>query len=82
MSKVGIVYKVYPKEGEMDNARENIKKEYAPASIESEDVAFGIKVLKVFFKFDDSDPNMQDMEDKLKKIDGVSEVEVSEESLL
>lgn len=82
MSKVAILFKVYPKDEMLDKAVANIRDKMHPAGMQTEDVAFGIKVIKVMFKFDDSDTSSSKLEEELKKIEGVSEIEVMEEGLL
>jgi len=82
MGKVAILYKVFPKENELERALAGIKSKLNPASIETQELAFGIKVIRVLFTFNDSDANSSAIEEKLRSIDGVSEVEVEEESLL
>ena len=46
-----------------------------------EDIAFGIKVIKVMFVHDDSEGSSI-IEEKLRKVNGVTEVEVADESLI
>lgn len=82
MSKVAVVFKVYPQDNMLDKAVENIKKEMNPPGMQIEDVAFGIKVIKVLFKFDDSETSSSTIEDKLRKVEGVGEIEVFEEGLI
>lgn len=82
MSKVAILFKIYPREGMLDKAVENIKKGMNPPGLQIEDVAFGIKVIKVMFKFDDSQTNSSKIEDDLRKVEGVGEIEVVEEGLI
>ncbi|ASI13945.1 translation elongation factor aEF-1 subunit beta [Candidatus Mancarchaeum acidiphilum] len=83
MAKVGVVYKVYPKQDvDADTLMGKIKSELSPVSISAEDIAFGIKVIKAFFTYDDSEQGSSTMEEKLNGIDGVAQVEVDEESLI
>ncbi len=83
MAKVGIVYKVYPKQDiNADSLMDKIKSELSPVSISAEDIAFGIKVIKAFFTYDDSEESSSAMEEKLNSIEGVAQVEVDEESLI
>ncbi len=82
MSKVAILFKVYPKDNLVDKAASNIKEKMNPAGMQTEDVAFGIKVIKVMFKFDDSQTSSSKIEDELRKVDGVGEIEVVEEGLI
>ena len=60
----------------------NIKEQLKPAGIQADEVAFGIKVIRVLFTFEDVDKASSNVEEALKKIDGYGEVEVEEESLL
>ncbi|MCL4403199.1 MAG: hypothetical protein M1500_03110 [Candidatus Marsarchaeota archaeon] len=81
MSKVVVVFKVYPKDDAFDKAVEEIKG-MGPNDIKSEDIGFGIKVIKVSFIYEDSAGGSSDIEDRLKKLESISEVEVAEETLL
>lgn len=82
MGKIGIIFKVYPNDGALDKAMSNIKEQLKPAGIQADEVAFGIKVIRVLFTFEDVDKASSNIEEALKKIVGVREVEVEEESLL
>ncbi len=82
MAKVGVVFNVYAEEGKFDEVSQSIKASLSPASMDSQEVAFGIKVLKVFFTFDDDKNSSSKIEEQLKAISGVSQVDVSEESLI
>ncbi len=81
MSDVGIVFKVFAKDNNADAVLEEVKP-LKPANASVEDFAFGIKVIKLFFKFDDEKTTSSALEDSLKALEHVSEVEVLEESLL
>jgi translation elongation factor EF-1beta len=76
MSNVAVLFKVYPKENMTDKALENIKAEMNPTGMQVEDIGFGIKVIKVMFKFDDTKTSSS------KKVEGVGELEVEEEGLI
>ncbi|MGI0100822.1 MAG: hypothetical protein ACREBH_03870 [Candidatus Micrarchaeaceae archaeon] len=82
MSDVAVLFKVYPKDDMLDSCVNNIKKDMNPAGLQTEDVAFGIKVVKVVFKFDDSKTSSSKIEDDLRKVKGVGEIEVMEEGLI
>ncbi len=82
MSSVAVLFKVYPKDNMSDAAMTNIKKQMNPAGMQLEDVAFGIRVIKVLFKFDDSKTSSSKIEEDLRKVDGVGEIEVMEEGLI
>ena len=81
-STVGVLFKVYPAENEAEAVAQRIKDEMKPQSIAIDEIGFGIKILKPFFTFDDKTNTSMKIEEQLKKIKGVSEVEVIEESLL
>ncbi|MEM4034980.1 MAG: hypothetical protein QW257_03585 [Candidatus Micrarchaeaceae archaeon] len=81
MGDVAVLFRVYPEEGKTEEVKEAIASVLHPNSIAVEDVAFGIKVLKVLFVHDDK-TGSSDYEDKLKQIKGVNEVEVLDETLI
>ncbi|MGC8670039.1 MAG: hypothetical protein ACP5TL_02720 [Candidatus Micrarchaeia archaeon] len=81
MASVAVLFKVYAQDGAIDKVLDELKG-IGAAGAQAQDVAFGIKVIKALFKFDDSQYSSSSIEDKIKKLDGVSEVEVEEESLL
>ena len=81
MGKVGVVFKVYPENGEEEKVSKRIAEELKPNGMQLEDIAFGIKVIKVLFIHEDTEGSSV-FEEKLKNIEGVKEVEVEEESLL
>jgi translation elongation factor aEF-1 beta len=82
MGKIAIIFKVYPEDNALDKALKNIKEKMAPKSMQEQEVAFGIKLIRVLFVLEDEDKAASKLEDALKQIDGVREVEVEEESLL
>lgn len=82
MSNVGILFKIFAEDNKTDELAERIKKELSPKGVTTEDLAFGIKVVKAFFEFDDSKTSSSSIEEKIRGLEGVSEVEVLEESLV
>jgi translation elongation factor EF-1beta len=82
MSKVGVVFKIFAEDNKTEELTARIREALAPKSIGTEDLAFGIKVIKAFFEFDDSKTGSSDIETSIRGIKGVSEVEVVEESLI
>jgi translation elongation factor EF-1beta len=82
MSTTAILFRIYPKEGMLDKVMQNIRKALNPVGMQSEDIAFGIKTVKVLFKFDDEKTGSSSIEKSLKGVEGVDEVEVLEESLV
>jgi len=82
MSNVAVVFKVYAQESDPSALMDTIKKDLNPAGMQMEEVAFGIKVIKVLFKFDDTKTSSTKFEEELKKVKGVGEIEVFEEGLI
>jgi len=82
MSQVAVVFKIYAKDGQFDEAISDIKEKLKPAGFQTEDVGFGIKMIKALFKFDDSQNSSSKIEEQIRALGSVSEVEVYEESLL
>ncbi|MDE1865548.1 MAG: hypothetical protein KGH94_02830 [Candidatus Micrarchaeota archaeon] len=85
MATVVTIFRIYPKEQDqiaktLDDIK--TKMEYKPSDIRSEEVAFGIKLIRAAFKFEDKEMGSSKIEDALKKLDSVGEVEVEEETLL
>ena len=81
MSDVGIVFKVFAKDNNVDAVLEEVKP-LNPSNVSVEELAFGIKTIKILFKFDDEKITSSSLEEGLKALEHVSEVEVLEESLL
>lgn len=85
MASVVTIFRIYPKEqADIAKAVEDIKTKmaYKPADIRQEEVAFGIKLIRAAFKFEDKEMGSSKIEEELKKLDSVGEVEVEEETLL
>jgi translation elongation factor EF-1beta len=81
MGRVGVVFKVYAENGEEEKVSKAIAEKLKPNGMQLEEIAFGIKIIKVLFIHEDTEGSSV-YEDKLKSIEGVKEVEVEEESLL
>jgi translation elongation factor EF-1beta len=82
MARVAVVFKVYPKEGALDSVVKELKEKLKPQGMQTEDIAFGIKLIKVLFTFDDTQTSSSKIEESIKALPGVSEVEVHEETLV
>jgi translation elongation factor EF-1beta len=85
MATVVVVFRIYPKEqDQVDKTLADIKTkiEPKPVDIRSEEVAFGIKLVRCAFKFEDKEMGSSKIEDQIKKLESVGEVEVEEETLL
>ncbi|MEM3555409.1 MAG: elongation factor 1-beta [Candidatus Micrarchaeia archaeon] len=77
MGEVAVVAKVFPDSMEVfDELKENIKKKVNPYKLEEEEIAFGMKALRVTVIVKDA--GGEDVEEKLKSLKGVSEVQIEE----
>lgn len=81
MGDVAVLFRVYAEEGKEEEVRKSITDQLKPKGSQLEEVAFGIKTIKVLFVHDDSQGSSE-IEELLKKIPGVSQVEIVEESLM
>ncbi|MDE1768660.1 MAG: hypothetical protein KGH64_02795 [Candidatus Micrarchaeota archaeon] len=79
MAKVATIFKVYADDADSVYAR--IKKDLAPQGIKLEEIGFGIKVIKVMYVHEDSEGST-DLEEKLRKVEGITDVEVDSETLV
>jgi translation elongation factor EF-1beta len=85
MASVVAVIRIYPKEqSDIEKTLVDIKTkmEYKPADARIEEVAFGIKLIRAAFKYEDKEMGSSKVEEALKKLESVGEVEVEEETLL
>ena len=83
MANVATLFKVYPKDGQQaDAVASAIRSKLNPKGMQTEDIGFGIQVIKVLFTFDDSKTSSSKIEESIRAIEGVGEVEVEEESLV
>jgi translation elongation factor aEF-1 beta len=88
MGDILTVYKIYPEEidGTEDivkNIKEHLPSEFTLNTIELEPVAFGLKVVKASFIFPDKISGLSDkLENYLKSISNVSEIEVFSQTLI
>jgi translation elongation factor EF-1beta len=82
VSTVVVIFRVYPKEGMLEGATSEIKDKLRPFDMRIEEVAFGIKLIRAAFKFNDDQMGSSKIEDQIKALDSVGEVEVEEETLL
>lgn len=80
MGEVAVLFRVYTDAGKEETVRKTITDTLKPKGSQLEEVAFGIKTIKVLFVHDDS-AGSSEIEEQLKKIPGVNEVEIIEESL-
>lgn len=78
MSKVLVTLKVFPKgiEVDIEKLKEKIETMTKAEKIEIEDFVFGLKCLKVHKLIEDSGNLLEELENKIKSIEEVSNVEV------
>jgi translation elongation factor aEF-1 beta len=82
MGSVAVTAKVFPESPEaLDKVKNSIQNEMKPYKLDEEEVAFGMKAIKVTILVKDSSGG-SDIEEKLKKIPGVSEVQIEEVTLI
>ncbi|NYZ76333.1 elongation factor 1-beta [Candidatus Micrarchaeota archaeon] len=82
MGTAAVITKVFPESPEVfEKVKSSIQNEMKPYKLEEEEVAFGIKALKVTILVKDSSGG-SDIEERLRKIEGVSEVQVEEVTLI
>ncbi|MEM3791643.1 MAG: hypothetical protein QXL16_02865 [Candidatus Micrarchaeaceae archaeon] len=81
MGDVATLFKIYFDPEKEERVKEKIKEEINPKDIKLEDVAFGIKVMKVLVVHKDEEGSAK-YEEKIRGIEGVNEVEVEEETLI
>lgn len=82
MGKAIVLFRVYTDSGREESVKKEIQEKLSPKGVQLEEVAFGIKVIKVLFMHDDQEGSTDKEEAALRKIDGVNEVEVLEETLV
>ena len=79
MGKVATVFKVYS--DNPDAVKSKITSALKPTGIQVDDIGFGIKIIKVMFVHEDKEGSTH-FEEGLRKIEGVRDVEVDDETLL
>ena len=82
MGEVIVTFKIMPKavETNLDELENKIKEEIRPERMEREPIAFGLVALKVTKLVPEASGELEKVENKLKSIEGVGEVEVVEVS--
>ncbi|MDE1855706.1 MAG: hypothetical protein KGH49_00500 [Candidatus Micrarchaeota archaeon] len=81
MAKVAVLFKVFTDAGSEEEVRKRIVEQLRPNGTQLEEIAFGIKMIKVQFVYEDEQGSTK-LEESLRKVQGVKEVEVMEETLL
>jgi len=82
MGDVAVLVKVFPEDMEKyESIKDALRKSFRVGRMDDEPVAFGFKCLKVVFIMADKEGS-SGLEEKIKAIPGVSEVQVEEVSLI
>ena len=82
MGKVATVFKVYAEDmAQTDSIKAQIASTLKPTGVQVDDIGFGIRVIKVMFVHEDQEGSTS-YEDGLRKINGVRDVEVEDETLI
>ncbi|MEM0133706.1 MAG: elongation factor 1-beta [Thermoplasmatales archaeon] len=88
MGKVAVSFKIMPSDETKDLAtienvlKENLSREYALGKSSIEELAFGIKVLKLIVIMGDEGGLVDSVEQRIRSFQDVGEVEVEEVSLI
>lgn len=80
MGEVIVSFKIMPEsiETDLEKLEEKIKKEISPQKIEKEPIAFGLFALKVTKLIPEESGELEKVENRIKSLEGVGEVEVVE----
>ncbi|MBI3412632.1 MAG: elongation factor 1-beta [Candidatus Aenigmarchaeota archaeon] len=79
MGNVMVIFRVMPESTETD--LEKIKTELlklGSKKVETEPLAFGLNAVKAYFVVPDAEGGAEKLEESVKKIEGVSEAEITE----
>ncbi len=88
MGKVAVSFKVMPLDESKDlvaiekDLKSDLSKNYVLGNSRIEELAFGIKVLKLIVIMSDEGGLVEDVEQKIRSLQDVGEVEVEEVSLI
>ena len=75
MADVAVLAKVFPEDAEkVEELKQEIEKTLKPNKVAYEDIGFGVRILKVTLVV--SDDKGGDVEEQIKKVKGVSEVQI------
>lgn len=83
MGKAMMVYRIYPEEGyDLAKLIDDISKVDKIKAVQREPIAFGLEVLKVGALIDDKLDRPDDVEEALRKVPGVKEIESLDVTLI
>lgn len=78
MGEVAVTVKIFPEDVEkLEEIKSAVSKVVKIAKSESEDIGFGLKALKIVFVMDDAG-GVDEIEQKLSSIPGVSQVQIED----
>ena len=81
MGNVSVIAKIYPEDpSKLEELKKNLEKLGRIADARVEEIGFGVKALRVMIIVPDSEGG--DMEEKIKGIKGVSQVQIEEVNLV
>ena len=82
MAQVIVTFKIMPADGDtnIDQLEKNVKEKLKPERISREPIAFGIVAVIATKLIDEVEGEMDRIENLIKSIDGVGEVEITEVS--
>ncbi len=78
MGKVIVSFKIMPKDVDvnLDELEKRIAKEISPQKIEREPIAFGLVALRITKLVPEESGELEKIENKIKSLSGVGEVEI------
>ncbi|MGC8663920.1 MAG: elongation factor 1-beta [Thermoplasmata archaeon] len=88
MGEVGIIYKILPKDLEIDvndlskRIEENIKNICNVKGVQIKPIAFGLQAILMFVSIKDEGNISEIVEHKIREVEGVGEIDIEEMSLL
>jgi translation elongation factor aEF-1 beta len=79
VGSVIVTFRIMPEglETDLDSLEKAIKKEINPQRMERVPIAFGLNAIQIIKVVDEKEGEMDRITDKIKKINGVKEVEVT-----
>ncbi len=80
MGKVAIVIRIMPESADlsMDRLKENIGKTVPLQNVSIEPIAFGLKAINATVLVDDAEGASEAVEEKIRKVSGVGELQILE----
>lgn len=80
MGDIGVLLKVMPEspETDLERIKQEIKDRIKVEDMNEEDLAFGLKAIKVLTLVDDAEGGTEEVEEKLQGMEGVKGIEVED----